>query len=136
DKKKSHEKLQALIDQYSLNQYIKLGQSVYSEQKEKVLLDSDFFILTSRTEGHPVALIEALSYGLPCLVTPGTNMAKEIMEYDAGWVADKAGIAQTLKELLDNRAQLKSKGYNASTLSTKYEWSRIAIETINRYKEL
>ena len=49
--------------------------AVFGKVKEKVLLDNDFFILTSRLEGHPMALIEALSYGLPCLVTQGSRLS-------------------------------------------------------------
>lgn len=51
---------------------------VYDSDKETILLNSDFFILTSRFKGHLMGLIEALSYGLFCLVTEGSNMADGI----------------------------------------------------------
>ena len=52
-----------------------------------------------------MGLIEALSYGLPCLVTSGTNMADEIEKADAGWTADVSveGIVRALKLLLEEK---------------------------------
>lgn len=49
-----------------------------------------------------MGLIEALSYGLPSVVTRGSNMLKEIKEADAGWVAeiDAISIAQALKKMV------------------------------------
>ena len=42
------------------------------------MYEFDLFIHTFRFEGHPIAVLEALSYGIPCLLTPGTNMAGEV----------------------------------------------------------
>lgn len=39
-----------------------------------VLLQTDLFIQTSRHEGMPMGLLEALSIGVPCLVTVGTSL--------------------------------------------------------------
>ena len=42
-----------------------------------------------------MAVLEALAMGVPCLVTPGTNMADEIAAAEAGWAVEPtaAGIA-------------------------------------------
>lgn len=138
DEDGGNEKLSSLIKKYSLENYIKLYNSLYNEKKEEILLDSDFFILTSRTEGHPVALIEALSYGIPCFITTGTNMSKEISDYDAGWFSeiDIDKIANTLSQILNNTDQLYLKGENAYSLSLNYEWSRVAEKTIKIYAEI
>ena len=47
---------------------------VYGDNKVKVLLDTDIFILTSRYEGMPMGVLEAWSYGIPCILSDGTNM--------------------------------------------------------------
>ena len=47
-----------------------------------------------------MGLLEALSYGLPCLVTTGTNMAEK-SRADAGWTSDISvdGISEALKSI-------------------------------------
>jgi glycosyltransferase involved in cell wall biosynthesis len=135
---RSNEVLNKAIQAYGLNEYISLYDSMYSEDKVNVLLNSDFFILTSRTEGHPVALIEALSYGIPSLVTTGTNMTEEISGSNAGWIAEPnvESIAKALTRILNNIDQIPIKGNNAHNLSLNYEWSNIAQKAINKYKSL
>jgi glycosyltransferase involved in cell wall biosynthesis len=43
--------------------------NVNRNKVDEMLKDSDLFILASRTEGMPRALIEAMSFGLPCIAT-------------------------------------------------------------------
>src|SRR5690606_3541083 len=121
DREKSKSKLERLIKTYRLENILFIKEAIFDKEKEEKLLDSDFFILTSRFEGHPMGLIEALSYGLPCLVTSGTNMADEIEKADAGWTADVSveGIVRALKLLLEEK-NFTQKGANALKLSKEY----------------
>ncbi|HBM75897.1 MAG TPA: hypothetical protein DD429_10140 [Clostridiaceae bacterium] len=127
-----------LIVKNGLQDFICMHDAVFDYEKEEVLLSSDFFILTSRFEGHPIGVIEALSYGLPCLVTSGTNMADEIAAFDAGWIAEMSvrGIAKALKTMLCDRNSLAVKGQNALKLSQKYSWDAIASISNKKYEEL
>ncbi|MFD1861969.1 glycosyltransferase [Planococcus chinensis] len=138
DDNNSNIKLESLIKKYKLEETVKVYDAIYDKEKEQKLLDSDFFILTSRSEGHPVALIEALSYGLPCLVTEATNMGKEILNFNAGWVAqsNSKSIESALIALLNSEKQLFCKGAEARNLSTMYEWGKITKESIGKYKEI
>jgi glycosyltransferase involved in cell wall biosynthesis len=134
----STNELNKSIEKYGLNRIVFLHEGIYDEEKRSALIDSDFFILTSRTEGHPVALIEALSYGVPALVTTGTNMADEIIDFNAGWVAETnfQSIAKALMNLLENADNLSEYSKNAYKLSLKYEWSFVAKEAIETYEYL
>ena len=89
-------------------------------------------------EGHPVALLEALSYGIPSVVTTGTNMAYEIEKYKAGWTAEcnSESIAKAMIGVLENSNDLSSIGKNAYRLALNYEWSNIAKKSIEKYKTL
>ncbi|MEN1932826.1 glycosyltransferase [Escherichia coli] len=49
---------------------------MFGLKKEEVLESNNIFIMTSRYEGLPVSVLEALAYGNICLLTEGTNMAK------------------------------------------------------------
>jgi len=131
-------RLQSIINEKNLNTVITVKDGIYDGEKEKVLLSSDFFILTSRFEGQPMGLLEALSYGLPCLVTEGTNMAKEIKDFDAGWITDinVEKITEAIKLLLREKHLFCQKGKNALKLSKKYNWDELAKISHEKYLKL
>ena len=70
---KSVEKIKATIDKEKLHDIISINGPVYNKEKTKVLLEHQFFIQVSRHEGQPMGIIEALMYGLPCVVTEATS---------------------------------------------------------------
>jgi glycosyltransferase involved in cell wall biosynthesis len=134
----SKSKLEELIKIYGLEKFLYIKDGIFDDEKEKKQLESDFFILTSRFEGHPMGLIEALSYGLPCLVTTGSNMANEIEKVDAGWTCEikVEDIIKALKLLIKERELLPKKGKNALELSKKYNWESIAKLSNDKYESL
>jgi poly(glycerol-phosphate) alpha-glucosyltransferase len=66
---------------------VSLLGNVAGDAKRNLLLASDIFFLPSYSEGMPNALLEALSYGLPVLATPGCNLP-EIETNDMGFIAE------------------------------------------------
>ena len=120
-----------------LDSYVKFHGSVYKDQKAKVLGQSDIFILTSRYEGFPMSILEALSYGCPCLVSKGTNVADIIIGHDAGWVVKDLcvqNVADTIiRSVADYRSRAETLRANAMTASREYNWDRIASKSIEIY---
>lgn len=98
--------------------------------KEDVLLDADVFVLTSRFEGHPMGLIEALAYGLPALVTIGSNMKDEIEQADAGWACETSSesVRSGLLKMIEDQNVFKRKSDNAKSLAAQYSWDKLAKE--------
>lgn len=128
DQNNTLNKIIELISQYEIDDIVNIRGAVFGDEKERVLLESDFFIMTSRFEGHPMGLIEALSYGIPCFVTRGTNMYKDIAEAKAGWTAenDIQDVSKRLQDMLLNSDDFKEKSENAFLLAKKYNWDEIA----------
>ena len=90
---------------------------IFGKEKEKYYEQSDIFVHTSRYEGMPFSVIEALSYGLPVLVTPGTNMVDLINRFDAGWTVDSdVPTVELVSVLTADRAEFPVKGKNAQKL--------------------
>jgi Glycosyltransferase len=130
--------LKALANSLNIQDLILIKKPVFGEEKAKVLQQTDVFIMTSRFEGHPMGLIEALAYGLPCVATTGTNIRPEIEAYNAGWTADNTveNIAFALEKMLQEREQFLQKGTNARKLAKQYDWDQIAQQSHRIYKEI
>ena len=130
--------LRKLAVDRGLEGIVEFPGAVSGEEKERVLLASDVFVMTSRTEGQPIALLEALSYGLPCVVTTGTNMREEIDTFHAGWTADNTpeDIARALLTMLRERDRLAEYSKNARHLAKEYDWRSIARKQHEFYSEI
>lgn len=130
-KKYDYELILQTIKKYRMQDFITMGGEITGKPKEDIILASDLFVLTSRFEGHPMGLIEALAYGVPALVTPGSNMANEIKAADAGWVCDDLSsekIVYMLKKIISEKELYMAKSENAKELAKPYDWDKLAIK--------
>ena len=131
--------IQNMVDELNLNNIVRINDQVFGKEKEKKLLDADIFIQTSRYEGMPMGILEALSYGMPCVVTKGTALGDYVKEYDAGWVAetDIDCISDAIKQAVEQREKWLDKGRHARILiKDNFTWEKIAYETIQKYETL
>lgn len=138
DIKGRYDNLLRKIEENNIQDIVVLNREIVGAEKEKEILNADFFVQTSRFEGMPMGILEALSYGLPCLVTEGTTLGEIIEKADAGWYAynTKESIAEKMKEAIsfDNK---EVKSYNARKLvAEKFVWNKISSETVKKYKEI
>lgn len=131
--------VESLIFQNEINDIVTLHHELKGEEKQRRLLDADIFIQTSRNEGMPMGILEAMSLGLPCLITKGTSLGDIAEKYDAGWVADNtvASIAHTIKMAIKQRSLFYTKSTNARKLiEENFSWSNISEVTIKKYQSL
>lgn len=127
-KSKDYNVLENTINSKKIDSIVKLGGEILSKEKQEAILNSDIFFLTSRFEGHPMGLIEALSYGLPCIITTGANMREEVKNYDAGWCSDFSfeGIKKSILDMVNQKTSYQQKSQNAIKLAANYEWDTLA----------
>lgn len=110
---------------------------VYGDEKDNVFKEADAFILTSRYEGMPMGVLEALTYGVPCILTPGTNMADEVVEAGAGWRTDQSAesiadtIAKAISDLNTDNLRYRQAAHD---LSKRYDWHVIGKESLEFMK--
>ena len=135
----SIEYLKNKINEYKINDIVMINGPVYDKEKEEILINSDLFIHTSRLEGHPTSIIEAISYGIPVLVTPGTNMAGEVKKYNLGFVAElnAQSIENTIIDAYKNRNNFFEISNNEINYSKEnFAWEIVMKRTINNYKNI
>lgn len=132
------DKLQHLFSSADIEKLVSLHPPIYGEQKKRILLDSDVFIQTSRNEGMPISILEALTYGLPCLVTRGTSLDGMISSYGAGWAAetDAKAIAAALRQAVADRNKLNEKSHGALTCAEQFRWEKVAEDAVKQYEKL
>lgn len=128
-----------LISQNGIGDLVTLHPAINGQEKFEKLLNADIFIQTSRHEGMPMGILEAMSIGVPCLVTKGTSLGEIIEQYDAGWVAEVSAesIAKTLVLAINQRSEFYTKSCNAIKLiEDNFSWSIIVKNTIQKYESL
>ena len=133
------DEIRKMISENGVDNLVQLHSEVSGAEKENILLDTDVFVQTSRFEGMPMGILEALSYGLPILITEGTTLGSCVREYNAGWVADTAieSIVKSFEKVIEERARFKEKSKQAIKLiEENFEWKKIAKGTVEKYKEI
>ncbi len=134
-----HKTIQDAICKYQINDIVTVNGAISGEEKEKALLSADIFVQTSRSEGMSMGILEALRYGIPALVTEGTNLAGFVQQYDCGWSCktDAHSIAKAFRQAIFEKQLYAAKSANArQAVINRFSWDNIAKETIDEYKEI
>jgi glycosyltransferase involved in cell wall biosynthesis len=97
--------LRSLVESLNLNKYISVIDWISSEQRDTLLKESDVFILPSYNEGLPMALLEAMSWGLPVITTPVGGIPELICSKQNGLLVQPGDIEHltaAIKFLIEN----------------------------------
>ena len=133
------DEIKTMIAEKGIGDIVRVNSAITGEEKEKVLLETDVFIQTSRTEGMPMSILEAMSYGVPCVITKGTNVGDFVENNNSGWVAETnaISIAETIKKAILEKNEWKNKSINARKLiENEFSWDKVSSETIRKYEEI
>ena len=111
---------------------LRVLEPVSGLRKHLLLKSATGFILTSASEGVPMAALEAMQYGLPVILTPECNVAG-IDEKQAGWLVPFGDITATAAAqlaLLNDAAERARRGAHARSLAqADYAWEEIGRQT-------
>jgi glycosyltransferase involved in cell wall biosynthesis len=87
---------------------------------------ADCFALTSRWEGLPISLLEALAHGIPAVVSPTVDRLVGVVAAGAGWSASPEGLGALLRSLSQVTDEWERRRVSARALASRYDWSSIA----------
>jgi poly(glycerol-phosphate) alpha-glucosyltransferase len=103
----------------------------FGEDKAKCYRDCDAVVLPSFSEGLPMAVLEAWSYGKPVLMTPECNLPEGFAAGAALRIeSNPQSIARELQELFSApRALRLTLGRNGRALvASRFTWQKVARE--------
>jgi glycosyltransferase involved in cell wall biosynthesis len=109
------------------------------EQVRSLYLEHDLFVMPSRFEGFGIALVEALSYGLPCVARNAYAMPEIVRPGDNGGLVtgeDPAELAGVIANLLADDGVFERAARQAAEVRDYYSWSRAAADVVRVAKGL
>ncbi len=118
----------------------------FGEEKEALLRSADAFILPSFSEGLPMSVLEAWSYGLPVVMTPDCNLpegfacqaALEIRSGEGSFQGSDFSFQQGLRTLLEmsdlERAAMGMRGRHL--VEERFTWQKVAAQMKELYEDI
>ena len=109
---------------------------VNGEELAELFSNAGGFVLPSSHEGLPIVLLEALSYGLPCIVSnidANREVSSEYINYFP--VHDIQCLAHSMQSLVSRKWNYDLEKVR-STLQREYDWDTIAQRTLQVYRSV
>ncbi len=108
--------------------------------KDEIFTNARLFVLPSRLEGHPLALLEAMGSGLACLVSDIPPLAKVVRDGCDGLLfraGDYGDFKARLDELLDDPDRARELGRQArASAASRPDWDEVVRRTLEVYASL
>ena len=133
-------KIKEHILRLSLEESVFILDPVFEyDQKEEIFLNSDCFLLPSKSENFGMSIVEALSYGLPVLTTEDTPW-KILKKINGGKIIKltQENLTSSLKEitLMNNEELIAMGSRGREFLKKNYDINKIILDYIKFYKEV
>ena len=119
-------KIKEIISQYDLD--VTFKDNIPNFDLPNIFNQAKVFILPSYYEGHPKALLEAMSCGLPCIGSDVVGIKEDIEHMKTGYLCttDFKSIANAIETVLSDESLQKTIGNNARKyIVKKYSINRI-----------
>ena len=109
---------------------------VTGERKQKIFQDAYLYCLPSHQEGMPTSLLEALSFGLPCVTRPVGGVVDFFEDGKNGFIAERrdgALVAHHLERLITDKALYREISLNNFRLGKE---RYLASQGVNRLERI
>lgn len=113
------DQVKSILSSAPWGHHVRLLGWVTGEEKDRVLSSATVFLLPSYSEGLPLAVLEAMTYGLPVISTPVGGIPDVIVDGKTGLLVnpgDVQAISDRISLLLCNPDLCQTLGTNARQL--------------------
>jgi len=126
-------KLASLISKNSLNLNIEFVGWKDEKELEDIYLNSKALLLSSKSEGLPMVVVEAMSYGLSVFATDVGDISWIVRDGKDGRIltyGDTHGMAEAILDILNNQELFEKMGKSAyariASISHQFDMDKIA----------
>jgi glycosyltransferase involved in cell wall biosynthesis len=133
------ESLKRQASEVGLDEHLVWPGFLQGDQKGALLADADVFVLPSYSENFGVAVVEALAYQIPIVISDQVGIHDQISSYGAGLVVpcDEHALADALALLLSQPRQCEDLRRNADRLLRDcFSTSSIVDSLIHTYHSI
>lgn len=124
---------QQLVAENNLQSKVKIMGWVSGEEKEKIIQNSDIYILPSYNEGLPMSILEAMAYGLPIISTPVGGTPEAVEDGVNGFLilpGDTKALAEKIEILANNEPLMEKMGQESYRIAQEKFDIKIIIKQL------
>jgi glycosyltransferase involved in cell wall biosynthesis len=125
------------IDGLGLTGTVRYVGPVHGHQKSGLLASADAYVQPSHHEGMPIAMLEALSYGLPVVATRVGAVPEIINDGHSGLLVPPHRLdllARAMREVASNAARRRAMSYAAYALACeRFSTTRLRGDLLSLY---
>lgn len=121
--------LEELAARLQISSTIHFCGPLHGAGKDAAFRHADAFVLSSFSEGMPTAVLEAMAYGLPVLMSQACNFpegfdARAALEVEPSVGSVAAGLARFVALSVDERSAMGARG--RELVAERYTWATLA----------
>jgi glycosyltransferase involved in cell wall biosynthesis len=127
-----------LASRLGIGELVSFSGLATNDEKFALLKRSCVVAVPSITESFGAVPVEAMSCGVPVVVTEGVAIAGEVARHDAGIVVERTrpALAAAILALLNDPEACRRMAANGRTLAATYAWPSIAAEVAEMYRDV
>jgi glycosyltransferase involved in cell wall biosynthesis len=110
------DRLRGQVANCGLGDVIEVRDWIDARQRDQLLADADAFVLPSRNEGMPMAMLEAMAWALPVICTPVGSIPELVTDGDNGLLVapgDVSAISAAIMRLARDETERTAMGWAA-----------------------
>jgi len=131
------EKINNRIKELNLDNKVIMHGFKNKEELNQIYKNSSIYAMASYKESFGLVLIEAMSFGIPCIAFDSAKGALEIINKNTGFIIKNRGkeaMANNIIKLIENTDLRKKMGIEAKKSSSVYNKSNVKIEWLKVLK--
>lgn len=113
-----------MILDYNLQDQVTVYSWLYPDERDKLLGESDIFVLPSYNEGLPMSMLEAMAWGLCIIVTPVGGIPEVIFHENNGLLVtpgDQKELSSALSRMINDSKLRKNISQSARQSSQEFD---------------